>query len=506
MPAKVLVVGFDAMEATLVDRWAEEGRLPTFQALRETGTEFRPANRVDVLPSSSWQELCTGRLSGTIGWYWNRWQAFAGEAKLRGARAGDLDLTAVWSIASDAGRTVAVLDVPEAAPAPGLNGVQLREWGTHETTFGLGSEPAEFAAEVGRRFGDYPGPAGDTCEVHETDDDYRRLRAGLLEAAEAKGRMYRSLLDDADWDLFFAAFTESHCVSHQFWGFLGEETSGETDPELASAIPDVYEALDGSLEHVLAGVDDETTVFVVISHGMGQATGGPQVLPEVLVRLGYGSGHGVASSIRSHLPAPVKDAIRRVVRGGVRERLQAAAGSLPQPLESPETRAMAVPNGRRGAIRLNVRGRDPFGTIDPGAEYDAVCADLIEAILELERPDTGDRAVQSVVRTDSVYGSETHPNIPDLVVHFDESRPLTAVRSARVGTVGRPLKEHVINRSGDHTPHSRIWVRGPGIAGGRVVEGGDVLDLTPTILELLRVPVPERLHGRPLPFGTSVLA
>jgi predicted AlkP superfamily phosphohydrolase/phosphomutase len=504
MPAKVVVIGFDAMEATLVEQWAAEGKLPTFRELGESATLFRPTNRVDTLPGTTWLEIGTGRLGGTIGWYWNRWQAVAGEAQLRQVGEGDADMTAVWKLASDAGHTVAALDVPQSAPAPGLNGVQLREWGDHEIAFGFGSEPSSFADDVIRRFGTYPGPNGDACEVHETEEDFHRLRRGLIDGAQSKGRMFRTLLDEGDWDLFFAAFTESHCVSHQFWHFFDESSSWfepTKSSELRTAIPDVYAELDSSLGHLLAGVDQDTFVFVLLSHGMSQSYGGPQLLPDVLVRLGYGSGHGAASNIRSRLPSPAKRAIKAIIRGSIRRRLQATAGSLPQPLESPLTRAIAVPNGRRGGIRLNVKGRDPFGSIEPGAEYDAVCAELAEAIEELEVVDTGEPAVASVVRADSVYGEETHPNIPDLIVQFAESRPLTAVRSARVGTVKAPILEFAGDRSGDHTPHSRLWVRGPGIARGHVVEGGDLLDLAPTVLELLGAPVPETLHGRPLPLS-----
>jgi predicted AlkP superfamily phosphohydrolase/phosphomutase len=507
MPAKVAVIGFDAMEATLVERWMSEGKLPAFSALEASGTLFRPTNRVDTLPATIWQELTTGRLGGTIGWYWNRWQVVAGEAQLRETREGDTDLTAVWTLASDAGRTVAALDIPQAGPAPGLHGVQLREWGNHETAFGFGSEPPSFADDVLRRFGPYPGPGGDACEVHASEDDYLRLRTGLLAAAEAKGRLFRAFLDDRDWDLFFGAFTESHCVSHQFWQFL-DAPADAPQPTVASdlrtAIEDVYVRLDSSLAHVLHGLDDETVVFVVLSHGMGESIGGPQVLPEVLVRLGYGSGHGAASGVRGRLPRPVKRAIKKVIKGPLRRRLQAAAGSLPQPLESPATRAIAVPNGRCGAIRLNVKGRDSFGSVEPGPEYDRACSELAEAIQELVRADTGEAAVTSVVRADSVYGSDIHPNTPDLIVRFDQTRPITAVRSNRVGTVRMPLEEHAFERSGDHTPESRIWVRGPGIAAGDKVDGGDVLDLAPTILGLVGVPVPEGLHGKPLPIAAAV--
>ena len=52
-------------------------------------------------------------------------------------------------------------------------------------------------------------------------------------------------------------------------------------------------------------------------------------------------------------------------------------------------------------------------------------------------------------------------------------------------------------RSGDHTVESRLWAIGPGIAPGTRVEGGNVLDLAPTVLALLGVPAPDGLDGKP---------
>jgi predicted AlkP superfamily phosphohydrolase/phosphomutase len=502
MPAKVVVIGFDAAEATLVEPWARDGCLPAFGRLTEEGTLLRPETNVDTLPASIWAEIATGRLGGKIGWYWNRYQMHSGETVSRQTRAEDVDLTAVWDLASRAGRRCAVLDVPHAAPAAGLNGIQLREWGNHDTAFDFGTEPPEFMDEVLERFGRYPGPRGDDCEEHETDADLERILDGIEQGVERKRELFRTVLEEGEWDLFFACFSESHCVSHQYWQYF-DTTSPWHQPNAPErfkrAIPTVYRRLDAALEELLEAAGADATIIAVLSHGMGQSVGGPQVLPEVLVRLGYGSGHGVTSTVRGRMPPVVKRALKSVLRGGARNRLQRAAGSLPRPLESPQTRAIRVHNGRCGAIRLNVKGREPFGAVEPGAEYDAVCAELIEEIGKLENADTGAPAVREVVRTDAVYGPDRHPNIPDLVVRFDgSSGPIHAVRSARIGTIATPIEQHSLQRSGDHTPHSRIWVRGPGIAAGEARDEGRSIDIAPTVLLLLGVSVPTSLDGRPL--------
>lgn len=512
MPAKVVVLGLDAMEATLVERWAEDGSLPTFAELLRASAGYRLSNPIETFPDVVWPEIFTGRSGASIGFYWHPGQVHAGEARLRPLRPGDVDLTAVWDHASRAGRSVAVLDVPLTQPSPGLSGVLLREWGTHEWGFGAGSDPPGFLDEIRARYGEHPVRHGDgysSCDRHgDRIDAFERLRSGLIAGIELRSRIVRDVLDGDDWDFFFAVFTESHCAGQQFWHFFDESSPWHDPPVPASlerAIPDVYAALDAAVAHVLAGAGPETTALVLLSHGIGPNVGGHQLLPEVLVRLGYGSGRGAASKVRGRLPEPVKRVVRAAVRGGARRRLQAAAGSLPHPLESAATRAAATLNSPCGAIRLNVKGRDPFGSVEPGAEYDAVCEDLVRELEALENADTGTPAVASVVRTDALY-ADVHPNSPDLIVRFRREHPIVSVRSPRIGVVSRPYRTPALPRSGDHTPHARVWARGPGIAGGETGVAGSVRDITPTVLRLLDVPLPRGLEGSPLPLAARALA
>ena len=164
---------------------------------------------------------------------------------------------------------------------------------------------------------------------------------------------------------------------------------------------------------------------------------------------------------------------------------------------------MAVRNGSGGAIRLNVAGRDPFGSIQPGEQYDAACAELTRELEALRDTTTGEPVVEAVLRADVVFGEALHPNIPDLIVRFRRSRPITSVTSPRIGTVSTATRAE--RRTGDHTPHSRLWAHGPGIEVGRSVKGGHVLDLAPTVLELLDVPLPAGLDGSALKLRDQVV-
>lgn len=54
--------------------------------------------------------------------------------------------------------------------------------------------------------------------------------------------------------------------------------------------------------------------------------------------------------------------------------------------------------------------------------------------------------------------------------------------------------------SGSHRPKGIFFAQGPGIEVGYRVESANTLDLLPTWLRMLDIPVPDRLPGRALDF------
>jgi predicted AlkP superfamily phosphohydrolase/phosphomutase len=274
------------------------------------------------------------------------------------------------------------------------------------------------------------------------------------------------------------------------------EGSADGSPALRHAMLDVYAKVDEGIAALREAAGADAVTVVVVSHGMGPIVGGPQLLPEVLVRLGAGSGHGAAAQVRSRLPIGLRRVIRKLVPGGMRRRLQEAAGSLPSPLASPATRATALPADVNGYVRLNLLGREPHGSVAP-AEADSVLAEIRRALLELRDPASGEPIVSQIVSADEAFGPERSRDVPDLMVGFrtDLGR-LDACESERVGLIRVPFR--VANRSGDHTGEARLWVAGPLDAAHDRNGRAHSLDIAPTILSLLDVPIPAELEGRPL--------
>lgn len=517
MSARTLVIGFDSCDIELVERWMSAGHLPHFAALAAGSRTFRLGNPLETLPGAIWPEINMGRAGSKTGEFYAPHQLRAGETRLRPLVADDLNPEFYyWAQASRAGRRVAVVDPVQSVRVPDLNGVQLFEWGLHDHTFSTSSDPPALLKEICARYGNHPVK---NCDSHgETPRGYRRLRDGLLAGARAKSEFARELVARERWDLFAVTFSEGHCAGHQFWHFIDPRHPWH-DPvapkDLQEALLTVYVALDRALGEVLEGAGPDALVFTVFSHGIDLYYDGPQLLPEVLVRLGLASGSmgRVGTRLRelkryvTFLPRPLKAPLKAVMRSRALQGPVGAAGCLVDPFATPKTRAAFVNNNRCGAIRLNVRGREPFGAVEPGAEAEGILMMLKRELLALRDPKSREPIVVRAFTAEEAFGPDRHPDVPDLMCVFrTDLGMIEDCESTAVGRVHVPVYHRYAPRGGDHFPRSRLWVSGAGVDVDGHLHEGHVLDIAPTVLETLSVPLPAWLDGRPLKLAAHARA
>jgi predicted AlkP superfamily phosphohydrolase/phosphomutase len=278
------------------------------------------------------------------------------------------------------------------------------------------------------------------------------FRDDLLRGVATKTEVCLELYRRERWDLFAAVYSESHCAGHQCY-HLHDPRHFRHDPALArrlgDPILDVYRAIDAGLGRLLAETDGDTTVLVFASHGLGPHYDGSYLLPLLLHRLG------------------VADASGRHGRGCC----------FP-----------IVNNAVSGAIRVNLVGREPQGKVRPGPGFDAFCAELVHDLQAILNLDTGTPLVREVLYTRDLYRGEHAGHLPDLFVEWDHRYPVASLWSPRVGVIHQPWKGC---RTGDHRPEGLLLARGPGVTPGRLGRVVQVMDLAPTITELLGVRLPD---------------
>ena len=167
-----------------------------------------------------------------------------------------------------------------------------------------------------------------------------------------------------------------------------------------------------------------------------------------------------------------------------------------------QTQAVSVTADVSGYIRLNVKGREAQGIVAPGVECDELCHAIDQGLRTFADADTGEPLVQQVVRRDAIFpNGERLDWLPDLIVKWSDTpchlhRKIT---SPRFGDIDWPTPGKNPNgRSGNHRPQGFLFTPGVKVGSPSNAALPHLLDLPPTIYQLLGESPPPHISGHPL--------
>jgi len=478
-----LFVALDAASKDLVVQWSDAGLLPTFRSLFETSSWGTTVNAPGLYTGSVWPSLWTGVSPGRHGCYYGE-QLQPGTYDVQDFFGRDVKREPFWNALGRKGRRVALLDVPKAPLCEGLNGLQVVEWGTHDAEIEPCSWPPELITQIHDRHGASPFRRCDWMMRGPTPES--DLRDLLLQRITTRLAIAEDLIGREQWDLFMAAFGDSHCVGHQCW-HVHDPSHPRHDVALADSIGDpirdVYVALDGAVGRLLRHAGPDTTVIVLLSHGMSAHYDATYLLDDVLRRL-EGRAEPVARALLNRakrewkkLPLSFTGRFRTMAR-----RIDSAGIAS----DWSGRRCFAVPtNANAAGIRLNLAGREPDGLLQPGAECEAFCDSLIADLHELVEPLTGHPVVREVLRCRDLFPGEHADDLPDLLVRWNRETPIGGVASPKIGRIVR--EDTSTPRTGDHRADGLYFLRGPGAEAGVMRDSARAEDFAPTMAALLGV-------------------
>ena len=287
MTARVLVIALDAASPVLLRQWAADGTLPSIGRLLREGLSGPSRSLEGFYHGSTWPSFMTGRSPGTHGLYW-LFQAARGEYEQSRLTASQIGrFSSLWDVAAEAGKKVAVLDVPFDRPHPGFLGVSCVEWYSHDPLFGFQTSPPTLGKDIERLEGRHPAPH--YCDAIRRDAaSWRRFIDQLVKGAGLRSRITRRVLADSDWDFAIQVFAETHCAGHQLWHLHDAAHPGH-DPglvrEVGDGIREVYVAVDKAVGEIIdATAGPESTVMLIDLHGMSYMAGAGSIIPEFLER------------------------------------------------------------------------------------------------------------------------------------------------------------------------------------------------------------------------------
>jgi predicted AlkP superfamily phosphohydrolase/phosphomutase len=538
MKTPVVALGLDAADPVLLERYMNAGHLPVLSSIRARGSYVRLTTFDYCRAEASNTTFLTGCSPAKHG-YWSPFR-FKTDYRVETTPYEFADYQPFYGLGPD--YRVAVFDMPQSKLSDNVNGVQVLGWGAHSPRCPSHSNPPALFDEIVSKHGAHPTLRKD--DVHSMGDQaaLERLKQGLETGAARRAAACVDLLARERWDLFLTYFSEIHSGQHYLWHLSHPdhplyEPFGKPgrDPLL-----ELTQAVDRAIGQIEAAMPADARLVVFSDHGMeSNTTDVPSTvfLPELLYRLAYPGKYGLAKGKPGTPPPPImkpsadrswrstlyglkhdRNPITRMLRRrmntirfhyGIEKRLgmnsvplcpdDCPIGTQPPMWYHPAwsgMKAFALPSFSEGYVRLNVRGREARGIVDP-ADYQAVCDEITAELQALTDARTGRPAVKRVVRTrvrpDGPAVDGERPSDADLIVVW-EGVPIDVVDHPTAGRIGPvPFK-----RSGSHVHRGFLMAAGPGVPAGLKLPEAHALDIPPTILSLLGAKIPAHFDGRPL--------
>ncbi len=495
------MIGLDSAALDLVLPWTAEGALPSLNKLMTEGAYGTLRSTIPAISPAAWTTFMTGKnpgKHGTIDFAYRK----HGTYKL-GIKRNDLrSMRTIFRILSDYGFRVCVVNVPTTYPPEEVNGVMISGLGAPDR--GKAYFPSSLAPQLmeeGYRI---------NLEMAYTPDAAAEFLSYLIRSTREKFEIImEQVVKKQPFDFFMFVFRDIDTVQSFYWHDM-DPTHPLHDPERASrfgnAIKQYHQVVDELIGEIIDWVDDDTTIYVVSDHGAGPLLK-DVYLNNWLAEAGYLTFRTQSSKIsRAHtllrsagvtrerltqlMGWALIDRFKDVLPSSLWEILPRTQVDLDEIVDWSKTAAYSY--GSIGQIYVNLKGREPQGTIDPGTERERLVERIIDDLRGLSDPDDGMPVVTAVYRRDDIYKGPYVEALPDINVIFRDMSYASHFlpRFGDKSVFGPPPDFE----TGMHRQDGLYIVWGPEVE-GRSPGHQHIQDVAPTILRQFGVPVPTDMDG-----------
>ena len=499
---KVVVLGLDGASPDIIDSLIQEGRLPSFKALRDGGISGRLRTTVPPITGSAWSSFMTGKNPGKHGIFDFTYRK-DGEYELAPISAHMRDGKAFWSIAGEVNKKVCIFNVPVTYPPEAVNGVMVSGMLTPSSR-GDYTYPLSVANELDRVTGKY--------QIHITES-YSKRREGrflkhLYDVTLKQKKAMNYLLERDEWDIFVAVFQGIDVLQHELWHTYDRKhfRHGQHEEQYTDEIPRFYEFMDGVLGELMEWCDKQGSVLIVMSdHGAGP-------LKKLLYVNNFLMKKGFLKLKRStmtrfkHLlfrlgiaPMTFYHILLLVGLGRLKHKTRFGQGSswLKQFFLSFEdvdwnsTKAYAI-GSTAGQVYVNLRGREPGGIIEAGKEYEEVREDIIAELSALVDRETGETIIEDIYKKEELYSGPHSVIAPDIVFL---PKGLEIVAFGEYEFASHRMLDYSHGLSGSHRMDGVLMMKGVGLRKGIKIMNANIMDIAPTVLYLLGLSISKDMDG-----------
>lgn len=496
---KVFLLGIDGATWKVMDRFMADGLMPHVDEITRRGTRGVLNSTIPYLTPVAWSSLLTGAKPGKHCVFgYNVMENREGMIIGLLANRSKIKMPTVMDIFSQLGRKVISVNMPMSYPPQPHDGTILTGLMTpsKESAFYY---PPNLLEELKSNGIDYKIDINIARDV-EGDLEHRiqlyladgaeRFFKDLRDVTDEREKAVRYLMESRDWDLFQVNFISMDRIQHYLWNHIWEQ-----GPESGALkrIKEHFTYLDSLIGSIYSAIKDEAILILCSDHGFGDYKGNfyPAVwlkqqgyyverdndlTPGLLVKRLLKS-LGISKKVLHVLERSEKSVAKKLIYVGTSN------------VSWRKTRAYVYSTS---GIRINVKGRDQFGIVEPGREYEDLRDEITRGLMDIT-DDQGRKVMKAVYRVENLYGVSDLQEAPDLLFEFRDERFYTTYYAITESSVF--LDKGYRWRQGDHRREGVVAIAGKGVAPGRTIVA-DIEDILPTIMFIQDLPLSDDFDGK----------
>ena len=498
---KLLVIGLDGATWDVINPLAARDELPNIKSLIDDGSSGQLASTIPPFSAPAWSTFMTGMNPGKHGIFgfvnFNPQSYSQIDSSL--VTSAPLVGHTIFDILSESDLRLAALSVPITYPSWPINGFMVSGEPCPDSDHGL-AFPETFAAGLSRRY------AFQSTFWSRSNDE---IIAGLYEMDESRAKLAIKLISEEDLDALFVVLGATDRVQHNFWRFHDSEFGARLglphETRYEAVISETYRRADVIIGNILSIIDDSTAVFIISDHGGGPAATTYFHTNAWLQRNGYlkinqnrdgfvSGSRGVALTLKRLLDTPLGSKARSLLPGRFVKQGRALVRNIAQ-IEWARTGAYRFPMYPPAeGIVINLAGRQSQGIVQPGYEYERLRQEIIGQIGGFTNPDSGAQVVINAFLREELYSGPNIERAPDIVLLLDEE--YTGGIELHPPLLSPVYPSSLTKVNGEHRMHGILIARGPDFRKEHTIENASLMDLAPTLLFSLGLPISSEMDGR----------
>jgi len=499
---KVAVFGIDGAELSLIEKWQDE--LPNFKKLLDGGVYGKLETTLPPLTSPAWPCMFTGRNPAKLGLYGFIKNLAREEGRFELNTSNDYNEIAIWSILNRHGEKVGLLNVPLTFPPHSIDSFMVCGIGAPVTAKSQYTYPPELKNILDEVVGGYEITPIILLDI---PGNIPKQVAAFEKVLEKREKAAAHLMSHFPWDLFICVFYVIDSVQHRFWHYMEKKHIKRGDERYANLIKYFYIKVDAAIGRLISKMPDDVNILVVSDHGFGPCHGRFAVnrwlehknllrfkstqyqdrlnLTILKIRNFLLSRLNPNTTARIAKFLPQWICTRLTVREATRRRMEETYRNI----DWTHTKAYGI--GEIGQIYINLKGREPYGIVEPGTEYENLRNEIIRELKQTVNPNTGEKLEIRIFKKEDIYKGQYFNAAPDVAFYIDHYPQAVSVTTKNIW--------HKSELTGHHSREGIFFAYGPDINKSRgKLNNLKIFDITPTILHIFGLPIPKDIDGRVL--------